>query len=455
MTIGGQSGLHRDHCEERPVSVRQVTSPEVVCREHRRCDRRLPQAISISGRLCSANCATTEICCHGLEVLRVLSKSRGLALGRQCWPRLGSPCRFSGELEWDLPAVGWLRCCVPQSFRCVLIAFARWRSSLWCRCWLRRCHGVARRLHCTLAHIGCGRSPGTGRRAKAARWAAGLPRRTTTPLVKEGAHGPRRAVESAGRHADRRRDHGDEQHVRPEGRNFRHPRLLAVGQLPVAHGHWRAIDNTLAASGSSFRNRANRFALTIPNGADGLVRVANGDATVGLGLAGASGTASVDGAQASYRGALPDTTLSYASNSDGLEQTITLTGDHAPKSFTLPLDLGQGTTSRRAANGAIQIVDGHGDVRFTISPAVAYPAGDESDTHAVPMRVTSRGLVLDADAAWIRSALEHGNVVIDPEFFVTRLHRTARSALAARRRACARTTTSTSAGTARTTTARW
>lgn len=201
--------------------------------------------------------------------------------------------------------------------------------------------------------------------------------------------------------------------------------VTRISPVPVnfrdGHGAWRPIDNRLTpTSHGSYRNAANSFTATIPAklGAQP-VRFAAGGASLGFELAGAQGAGKVAGATASFGGALPGTDVEYLSTPTALKELVTLHGGDAPEQLAYDLHPGAGLTPRRAASGAVELVDSAGAVRLTIAAPYAYEAGHEADTtHPVATALSGGRLVLTPDRAWLRAELAAGKrVVVDPDVF--------------------------------------
>jgi len=76
-------------------------------------------------------------------------------------------------------------------------------------------------------------------------------------------------------------------------------------------GDWRPIDNELVQSGSSLRNAANRYSLTLPGRLDAAVRYEEDGRWVSFALKDALPVAAeAKGSKAVYREALPPTSVS-------------------------------------------------------------------------------------------------------------------------------------------------
>ncbi len=89
-------------------------------------------------------------------------------------------------------------------------------------------------------------------------------------------------------------------------------------------------------------------------------------------LAGASGTASVSGDDASFADALPATDVRYESEAGGVSEAVTLKDSSAPTVLRFDLSASSGLSAHQLADGTVQLVDHGGAVRFSIPPAVAY-----------------------------------------------------------------------------------
>jgi RHS repeat-associated protein len=273
----------------------------------------------------------------------------------------------------------------------------------------------------------------------------GHPVALVAPSGKRGARA-RAAVATAGaREIGALRTETSRTFLMPDGRYF-----AQIFAEPVnyrdAQGRWQQIDDSLvpvdgpgmpqavaafanrlgitparAAHGRQFRNRSDAYRLRLPGSLEnGWVRFANqrGDA-VSFALLGARGQGRVRGNTESFAGALPGVRVSYAAETSGLKESLTLRGAGASKVFGYRLRLSHGLRARLRRNGEVRFVNprGHTALRFPAPSMV--DAGHPSRLHRVAVRLHRRAsgleLVYDARGAWTRKVLARGHrVVVDP-----------------------------------------
>lgn len=165
-------------------------------------------------------------------------------------------------------------------------------------------------------------------------------------------------------------------------RTFRTGKFLTAYVFPSSinyqdrTGAWQPIDDTLTASGAGFTNTANRYRVQLPASLGaGPVTVQEGNASVGFGLVGAAGAAAVTaGGAATYAGALPGVTATYAAGADEVKETLTLAGASAPHTFTFTLQT-SGVVAKAVGN-RIDFTDASGKVQRLGEGPVLAPAAD-------------------------------------------------------------------------------
>jgi RHS repeat-associated protein len=190
-------------------------------------------------------------------------------------------------------------------------------------------------------------------------------------------------------------------------------------------GVWQPIRNGLVATdapGYAVRNRANRYALSLPDDVAGQpIRLAHGDAWVEFKLRGAAGTPVVRGATATYGDVLPGVDAAYtAGNDTAKEELIFRTAQTSRAVFTVSASAG---LEPREREGAIEFVDGDGEVRFAFGRMFAYSAdGVEAPAGAVDVSFERAGdgwtLTASLEEAWLAGAVASGPVVLDPQVWV-------------------------------------
>ena len=235
-------------------------------------------------------------------------------------------------------------------------------------------------------------------------------------------------------------------------------RITQVGSQALNYqdtkGVWQPIDNKLTAvTGGGWTNGANAYAVNLPADLSKPVVVAdsaNAAASVSLQLAPAktpvtdlppvpgvtvpvtipvvsSVNGKTSGAAATYPGALPGVDVAYTAEGDAVKETATLaslaTTDALPgASLTYTVHTGGGLTLQADAKveGAINVLDSHGDTAFVIPPAVM---NDDNGTTSSAVTTTLTAdksdpttwtLTLTPDHAWLAAAGRAWPVVVDP-----------------------------------------
>ncbi len=191
-------------------------------------------------------------------------------------------------------------------------------------------------------------------------------------------------------------------------------------------GAWHAIDNALTPSPlGGYENTANSFSLRLPESLSSGVSLSYQGESVSFSLQGAATSLpSVSGDTATYSTVLPSTDLSYVSQPTGVREVVTLGDANAPTQLHYSLSLPAGMTPRAEADGSIALLDGEGDVVFTIPAATAYlPSAGPGSGHVLPSTVAASGagwlLTVDTGEAWLREKLAAGPVDIDPTLLVS------------------------------------
>jgi RHS repeat-associated protein len=252
--------------------------------------------------------------------------------------------------------------------------------------------------------------------------AVGASTGAVTLKVPGAAHGGRAFATVAAHEIESLRTARSRTYVLADGR-----RLARVFAQPVNYrdrrGDWRPIDDRLVpAATGRLGNAANRFDVGLPASlGDGPVRLTHGSASVSFALAGARGAGTVSGATERFDEALPDTTVAYESVDSGLKETLTLHGAHAPREFHFRVKPGDGLRARARHGGHVDIVDGDGDVRFTLAAPVMWDADKAAPTsHRVSASAQanddgSLDLVYKPDRDFVDATLGAGHrVAIDP-----------------------------------------
>ena len=185
-------------------------------------------------------------------------------------------------------------------------------------------------------------------------------------------------------------------------------------------GTWREIDNELERDANGLvRNRANRYALTLPADlAAQAVRLSADDASLAFRLQAAHGTPELAGAAATYRNALPDIDVRYDAQADGVKETLSLRSPEAAREFRFDLSFSDNLTVERAADGGLELKDEDGDIRFAIPAPVAWDAvtEDAPSTEVVEMTYVPRTqeVVLRASDAYVDDPDREFPISIDP-----------------------------------------
>jgi RHS repeat-associated protein len=203
------------------------------------------------------------------------------------------------------------------------------------------------------------------------------------------------------------------------------PLVTRIFNVPVNYkgsdGSWHTIDNALVASPlGGYENTANSFSLQLPESLSSDVSLSYQGSMVSFTLQGASATLpAVSGDTASYPEVLSSTDLSYTSEAAGVRELVTLKNAAAPTQLRYALSLPVGFSPHEEADGSVALVDGAGEVVFTIPAATAYrPSAGPGSGRVLPSSVAASGsgwtLTVDTGEAWLREELGSGAVAVDP-----------------------------------------
>jgi RHS repeat-associated protein len=206
------------------------------------------------------------------------------------------------------------------------------------------------------------------------------------------------------------------------------PLVTRLFSVPVNYrgsdGSWHAIDDALVASPlGGYENAANSFSLRLPESLSSGVSLSYGGSTVSFSLQGAAASLpSVSGDTASYPEVLSATDLSYVSVAQGVQEVVTLKSAEAPSQLRYSLSLPSGISPRQEGDGSIALVDGEGQVLFTIPAPTAYrPAAGPGGGRVLPSTLTESGsgweLTVDTGESWLREELATGAVAVDPTLY--------------------------------------
>jgi RHS repeat-associated protein len=186
-------------------------------------------------------------------------------------------------------------------------------------------------------------------------------------------------------------------------------------------GRWQPIDNTLRRTPTgSFTNTANAYRVELPGQLGQPVEVRHDDAWVQYALIGASASSSpsVEGATATYREALPETSLSYTAHFDSVREDIILHSDAAPTSFAFSVVTSAGLQPRLLRDGAVVLADEGGRTRFRFgAPFMRDRSGEISTDLTVRVLPSASGFVLTLtpDPRWLADPERAYPVTIDPD----------------------------------------
>lgn len=173
--------------------------------------------------------------------------------------------------------------------------------------------------------------------------------------------------------------------------------VIAAGSVNFqdSQGAWQAIDDTLVDAPEGWRNRANRYVVTLPRAADGERRVSVGKDWIGLSLVGATGAGEATGTRVDYPGALVGVGMRVEATPDAVKETMRLDSPAAARVFRYRLTVAAGLRVVEA-DGGVRVMDGAGRVVFVI------PAGVMSDAAGEVSAKIAMTLTRDGDCCTSR-----------------------------------------------------
>lgn len=189
-------------------------------------------------------------------------------------------------------------------------------------------------------------------------------------------------------------------------------------------GNWLPIDPALVETDDGYQNAANSVQIDLADSADDEA-VAQltlpSDDSVAFGLEGAEATeVSVDGDTATYEGALEGTDIELQSLPTGLKETLVLNSPSDPSVYSFPLAT-SGVTPSITEAGAVEFVDGSGNVKFVIPPGYmedssADEVGNPATSEAVTYTLTDGGQTLEVslDEEWLTAPARVYPIMVDP-----------------------------------------
>jgi YD repeat-containing protein len=205
-------------------------------------------------------------------------------------------------------------------------------------------------------------------------------------------------------------------------------RLLKISANPINYkvaGAWRPIDDTLqSGSDGSSHPAASPTPVNFPASlGSGPVTIGPADQQVSFSLQGASAVGTAAGTQQSYLGALPGVNVSYATSSQSVRETLTLTSASAPTTYRYALSLSSGLKASLSPGGGVAI---HDALSGKLVYSLATPSVDDSSgkahlpwTAPVHYELSSDGSVLTLvlDKAWLDDPARVFPVKIDPDVY--------------------------------------
>ena len=185
-----------------------------------------------------------------------------------------------------------------------------------------------------------------------------------------------------------------------------------------SQGSWQPIDNTLVADGSgNVTNAANSYRASLPADVSSPVQFTTAAGSVAFQLVGGHSHRSVEGAHASYAGALPGVNVAYAVGNAGVKETLSLADASAPSSFEYALQVSPGLTPRLNRSGGIDFVNAGGATAFAFAPpSMVDAAGASSERVRFELGHDGTSLTLRADKRWLADGSRAWPVVVDPSF---------------------------------------
>ncbi|WP_141013677.1 DNRLRE domain-containing protein [Nocardioides sambongensis] len=181
-------------------------------------------------------------------------------------------------------------------------------------------------------------------------------------------------------------------------------------------GTWRPIDSSFVRSGENgvaVENAGNSFDLELPeDGGEEPVRIASGSSQVEFQMDDLLGAPSVDYNIATYETAR-DAQAVYEVTPDGLKESITLQSvpSRAASIWSFSLELSDDLHPELTENGAVDILSGSGQLRFSIPPPYMVDS-------ASPRPGTSSAIKYDLDRTedgWSLRVVPEYSWLVDPD----------------------------------------
>ena len=197
----------------------------------------------------------------------------------------------------------------------------------------------------------------------------------------------------------------------------------------AADGSWEPIDDSLVPSAGGFTNTADADRVSLPGSlASGPVQMNHGNNWVSMQIQGASGTAAVSGATATYAQALPGVNASYVADPGMLKESLSLSGPSvAPITVIVTVSGGLHVV---VSHGSLLVENDQGAAQFVIpSPFMAQedqlaaPAPDPSElgnvaVSAAPVAGGTK-VTYTPDQQWLSAPGRQFPVIFDPTLIST------------------------------------
>ncbi len=180
-------------------------------------------------------------------------------------------------------------------------------------------------------------------------------------------------------------------------------------------------------AGYALQNAANSFSVSLPRELGTTpVRAGSGERWVQFSLRGAaSQSPAVDGAKATYRGALAGVDVSYSVTNQGLKEELVLASAEAPASYDFSVGMSPGLSAEATPDGGIAFVDSAGTRWAGFAPPFVHDASypqsgleEGFSTEAVSLSIvaTSPELIirLAVDPNWLVEPSRAWPVTVDP-----------------------------------------
>lgn len=187
-------------------------------------------------------------------------------------------------------------------------------------------------------------------------------------------------------------------------------------------GVWRPVDTDLEQrSDGTVGPQSVDGDVAIPESLGQPLEFEHDGRTASLRLLGASGSADVNGAEASFDSALPGVDVSYVARPHGVKETLTLATPLADRVFIYELR-GSASWSAVMDRGDVVLKDSAGTIRYRVSAPLAWDsAADPSFTNALALSVSKLAdgrwrVTLRPDEAWMLDTARVYPVSIDPDF---------------------------------------